>query len=66
VPGDYPTIQAAIDDVPTGSTITVAPGTYHEAINFSGKLRHVISSGGPEVTIIDATGRCKRGPFQQR
>lgn len=57
VPGDYATIQAAIDAVGSGSTITVAPGTYNEAINFNGKNLTVISSSGPEVTFINATGQ---------
>jgi hypothetical protein len=57
VPGDYPTIQAAINDVGNGSTITVAPGTYNEAINFIGKNLTVVSSDGPGVTTINATGQ---------
>lgn len=56
VPDDYLTIQAAIDSVSNGAIIEVAPGTYNEAINFNGRTVTVRSSGGPEVTIIDATG----------
>ncbi len=56
VPTDYATIQAAIDAVGSGSTITVAAGTYNEAIDFTGKVLTVISEDGPEATIIDATG----------
>lgn len=56
VPGDYATIQAAIDAVAPGSTITVASGVYNEAINFIGKNLTVISADGPDVTVIDATG----------
>jgi len=37
VPGDYPTIQAAIDDCNDGDTVVVDPGAYYELINFSGK-----------------------------
>jgi serine protease len=32
VPGDYPTIQAAVDAAPAGATIHVAPGTYPEQV----------------------------------
>jgi len=57
VPGDYATIQAALDAAAqTGDEIIVAPGTYPEAINFLGKAVNLHSSGGPAVTIIDATG----------
>jgi len=57
VPGDYPTMQEAIDAAPEGSVIVVAPGTYTGPLNtnldFGGKALELRSSGGPEVTIID-------------
>ena len=56
VPSEFATIQDAIDFVADDQIIEVAPGTYNEAINFSGKTIEVRSSGGPEVTVIDATG----------
>jgi hypothetical protein len=37
VPGDYPTIQQAIDTADIGDTVLVSPGTYVENINFTGK-----------------------------
>lgn len=37
VPGDYSSIQAAIDASATGDTIVVSPATYYENINFRGK-----------------------------
>jgi predicted outer membrane repeat protein len=56
VPGDYATIQAAIDAAESGDTIIVAPGTYHEAIDFLGKTLTLESEAGAVKTIIDATG----------
>ncbi|MDP6158963.1 MAG: hypothetical protein QGI74_08820 [Phycisphaerales bacterium] len=53
VPGDYATIQAAIDDVPTGSIIQVGPGVYSEQIDFGGRSLSLYGSGAEE-TIIDA------------
>src|SRR5262245_28277820 len=50
---DQPTIQSAIDVADFGDTVLVAPGTYHEKINFGGKAITVRSESGPEVTIID-------------
>src|SRR5258707_7759680 len=53
VPTSQPTIQAAINAANNGDTVLVAPGTYVENINFSGKAIAVTSSGGPAVTVID-------------
>ena len=36
VPGEYPTIQAAVDAAYSGDTILVAPGTYQENIRIQG------------------------------
>jgi len=57
VPGDFATIQACIDAAVSGvDECVVAPGTYHETINFLGKAIALRSSGGADVTTIDATG----------
>ncbi len=52
-PGD--SIQASIDASSNGDEIEVSPGTYYEAINFKGKAVRLYSSGGPDITIIDAS-----------
>jgi parallel beta-helix repeat protein len=57
VPADQPTLQQAISAASNGDTILVAPGTYHENINFLGKAITVASTGGPSVTTINGGGR---------
>lgn len=56
VPGDQPTIQFGINAAQDGDTVIVAPGTYLGTIDFIGRDIIVQSSGGPEVTTIDAQG----------
>lgn len=53
VPGDFPTIQAAINAASPGDTVLVSPGTYVENLNFDGKAITVTSKKGPKKTIID-------------
>lgn len=53
VPGDFSTIQKAINAASTGDTIRVQAGTYTENINFHGKNIIVKSTDGPEKTVID-------------
>jgi hypothetical protein len=56
VPGDYQTIQGAINAASDGDTIMVAAGRYFEAINFNGKAITVSSTAGAAATIIDGHG----------
>ena len=57
VPGDFATIQACINAAISGvDECVVGPGTYSETINFLGKAIILRSSGGADVTTIDATG----------
>jgi hypothetical protein len=57
VPGDFATIQSAINATPAGvrRLIAVAPGTYPGPINFMGK-DVVVQGDGPSNTIIQGTG----------
>lgn len=51
--GNYRTVQAAINAVPSGNsgtfTITVKPGDYHEIVN--------VPSNKPYITLVGSTGR---------
>ncbi len=51
--GDFLTIQACIDAAKSTDTCQVNPGTYVENVDFLGKNLMVVSSEGPESTIID-------------
>jgi len=56
--GDFATIQAAIDEVGSGSTVTVAEGVYNEALDFNGRsIELIAASGDPAATVIDAGGQ---------
>jgi hypothetical protein len=55
VPGDYATIQEAIDHAARGQEIIVGPGMYFESIDLKGKQVIVRSEEGPEATIIDGS-----------
>jgi parallel beta-helix repeat protein len=48
-------IQTSINTASNYDEINVAPGAYYEAIDFKGKSIRLYSSGGPEVTTIDAS-----------
>lgn len=56
VPADHATIQAAITASSNGDTISVAPGTYSENIDFQGKAINLSSSGTAAQTTIDGGG----------
>ena len=45
-------IQTAIEHSLAGDTISVAPGTYTENINYLGKNIAVISTSGPDETTL--------------
>lgn len=55
VPGDYSTIQAAINAASNGDEIIVSPGTYTENINFNGKNIILRSTDPTNPSIVDST-----------
>lgn len=77
VPGDYPTIQGAVDAAVDGDEVRVAPGTYSSGVNnvvdMLGKAISLRSTNGPAVTFIDGentrSGRrgiiCQGGETEQ-
>jgi hypothetical protein len=56
VPGDFSTIQEALDAALAGDTVLVGPGTYVESIDFDRKDVALRSVAGPENTIIEGSG----------
>jgi hypothetical protein len=52
VPGEFGTIQEAIDAARDGDQVVIAPGTYFETIDLLGKAITVRSTEGPRVTIV--------------
>jgi hypothetical protein len=56
VPGDFATIQAALDAALPEDTILVDPGTYMENLRFGGKNVTLKSTDGPGGTTIQGTG----------
>jgi len=56
VPSGTPTIQAALNAAAPGDEIVVAPGVYHEHLNFHGKDVVLRSLAGPQVTILEGDG----------
>ncbi len=59
VPGEYPTIQAAVNAASYGETVLVASGIYHERISISEKkitLRGIEGEARPQIVGDDRIG----------
>ncbi len=63
VPGEYDTIQAAVDAAADGDTIIVAPGTYIENLDFLGKAITLQSTNGAAETTISGEAETLGGEF---
>lgn len=57
VPGNYGTIQAAIDAASSGDSILVGPGLYQENLDTESKRLDLVSTAGAAATIIDGGHR---------
>ena len=55
-PSPLSTIQGGLVSSSDGDTIIVAPGTYNEDIDFLGRQVLMISSAGPDQTILHGVG----------
>lgn len=56
VPGDYATIQEAIDNSTYGDTVKVSPGLYQERIIIEAGI--TVEGAGRDVTFLDGGGKC--------
>jgi hypothetical protein len=56
VPGDFSSIQRAIDAAPDGATILVSPGVYRERIDLQGRTLHLWGVGGAGSTSLVGDG----------
>ncbi len=58
VPGDFATIQAAIDAASSGDEIRIGPGTYDENLVVAlGKSLDLIGTAGADATVVDGGRR---------
>ncbi|MHC1744626.1 MAG: MopE-related protein [Syntrophobacteraceae bacterium] len=56
-PGDFGTIQAALDAASNGDTVLIAPGTYHENdLDFLGKAVTLRCDGTADSCVLDGSG----------
>lgn len=56
VPGDFPTIQAALDAAANGDRVIISAGAYQESLDYGGKDIELVSATGNQFTILDVAG----------
>lgn len=56
VPEEFASLQAAINGAASGDTVLVAPGRYLENLKVYGKAVSIVSTDGPDTTILDGNG----------
>ena len=62
--GDYTTIQSAIDNTTDGTTILICPGTYEEAVEMWGKVRHLVGVDKETCILTNGTGAYDTPPLE--
>jgi parallel beta-helix repeat protein len=55
LPGAYPTIRDALEVARDGAVISIAPGTYAEAVQLDGRRLTLVASAESDNTVLDAT-----------
>jgi hypothetical protein len=53
-PGQFPSLQAAVDTAPDGAVIRLSPGTYYEALTLTGKSLTVVGAGAGATRLDGA------------
>jgi hypothetical protein len=60
VPGEYPTIQAAVDAAQPGDLVRIAPGRYHEQVVVPAAKRDVVLRGTDRNRVVLDGGNGRR------
>jgi len=55
--GDALTVQGGIDFASSGDTVWVHPGRYVESVRFNGRSIRLMSTAGPDATILDGSSQ---------
>jgi hypothetical protein len=63
VPGEFRTIQGAIDAAPDGATILIAAGVYNEPFRVEGKRLRIIGSDDGRTEIVSASAEVQLATY---
>jgi tRNA A-37 threonylcarbamoyl transferase component Bud32 len=55
VPGDFQTIEEAIEDAPEGAVILIGPGVYYEQLVLHSRSLTLVGEFGASATVLDVT-----------